>query len=279
MAGFHHLLLLSPAAGQVLCQTPQLRSPAGGGLPLRPQSSQAALGGTDLLRQSVGVLQQLRLAGESLLGLGAILGGQSLLLRHDLLSRRRPLSVVFQAAGQALQLPFQILQILPQGAEQNVVVVLASLQPQHLILGLAALGLRRLQLVLGGGQLPVGSLHGGTAALEPLQLRRPAQYAGAAAGGAAGHGTAPIDDLAVQCHDPEGVAVLPGHGDAAVQVLHDHRAAQKAVEDIPVLLVERHQSRSQTHEAELAFHALLPQLLAADGGQGQECRPAAVPLL
>ena len=236
------------------------------------------------------MLQQLRLAGEGLLCLGAVPGGQSLLLRHGLLRLLPTAGVVLQTAGQALQLSFQVFQVLPQGAEQTVIVVLGTLQPQHLVFGLTALGLRRLQLVLGGVQLPLGGLllllslcelpvHGGAAALELLQLRRPAQNAGGAVGGAAGHGAAPVDHLPVQCHDPEGVAVLPGHGDAAVQVLHDDGPAQEAVENILVFGVKSHQTGGKAHKAELALHAPFPQLLAPDGRQRQEGGPAAVPLL
>ena len=290
LIGQEGLLLLPPAPAQVPGETAQVRRPAGGGLPLGGQGRQLLLLPGDLLRQGVGPGQQLRLPVQTLLRLGAEGRGLSLLdgdLRLRLLG---PPGVVRQPAGEARQLTLQIFQILPQGPQKNVKVILRALQPQHLVLGLTALALRRLQLVLGGGQLPErrllrlsgvihGPVHGPGAAVQFSQLRRPAQHARGAGGGAAGHGAAPVDDLAVQGDNPEGVLVFPGHGDAAVHILGNHRAAKKALEDVPVFFIKGDQAGGQPHKAELILHALLPQLAAPDGGERQEGGPAGVPLL
>ena len=287
--GLRHLLLLLPVTGEIRAQRPQVRGAADRGLPLGGQGSQIALPAADLLRQGAGFLQQLRLAGESRLRLGPRFRGGGFLPVDLRLGGGGPGVVVRQPSGQALQLAGEVLHALLQGAQQEVILALDTLQPQDLVLRLAALGLRGRQLVLGGGQLPGGvllrllclcqlRLHGGGPGGELLQLRGPAQHAGGPAGAAAGHGAAPVDDLTVQCHDPEGVAVLPGHGDAAVQVLHHHSAAQQVVYNIPVRGVEGHQPGPQAHETEFVLHALFPELVAPDGGEGQECGPAGVPL-
>ena len=288
--GLHHLLLLLPVPGEVRAQGPQVRGAADRGVPLGGQGRQVALSPADLLRQGAGLGQQLRLAGEGLLRPAPQVRRSGLLPVDLTLGGGGAPLIVLQPARQALQLAGEVLHVLLQRAQQQVVLSPGALQPQDLVLCLAALGLRRLQLILGGGQLPGGvllrllclrqfGLHGGGPGGELLQLRRPAQHTGGPAGAAAGHGAAPVDDLAVQRHDPEGVAVLPGHGDAAVQILRHHGAAQQVVNDILVLGVECHQPGGDAHEAELILHAPLPELLAPDGGEGQEGGPAGVPLL
>ncbi len=115
-------------------------------------------------------------------------------------------------------------------------MVFRALQPENLVLRLAALAFGGLQFVLGGGEFParrlLGSLGGGEffpqacgLGVQLFQFRRPAQHAGGPGGGTAGHGAAPVDDLPVQRDNTEGVAVLPGHGDAAVQIFHNYRPA------------------------------------------------------
>ena len=290
LIGLHGLLLLPPVSAKVLRQAAQVLRPSGGGLPLGGQGRQLLLFPGDLLRQGVGLGQQLRLPRQGLLRLGPERRGLGLLGGHQLLRLRGPPGVVRQTACEALQLALQILPALPQGAQEDVKVVPGALQPQDLVLGPAALALRRLQLVLRGGQLPAGGLlrllgvlqglvHSPGPAVQLLKLRRPAQHARGAGGGAAGHGAAAVDHLAVQSDDAEGVLVLPGHGNAAVHVLDDHRAAQKALKDVPVLLVKGDEAGGDTHKAELPLHALLPQLATPDGGERQEGGAAAVPLL
>lgn len=89
----------------------------------------------------------------------------------------------------------------------------------------------------------------------------------------------PVDDLPVQRHDAKGVAVLPGHGNAAIQILRDHRFSQKAVKNLRILRVEAHQPGRHAHKAELVLHAPLPEFLSPDGGEGQKGSTAALPLL
>ena len=129
---------------------------------------------------------------------------------------------------------------------------------------------------LGLLQLPV---HLRCPAIQPFQFRRAAQHTGAAAGRAAGHGAAPVDDLSVQRHDAKGVAVLPGHGNAAIQILRNHRFSQKAVKNLRILRVEAHQPGRHAHKTELVLHAPLPEFLSPDSGEGQEGGTAALPLL
>ena len=169
-------------------------------------------------------------------------------------------------------------------------MIFDALQPQDFVLGGAALALGGLQFVLGSGQLTVCRLlschglrelfmHTGGTAAQLLQLGGTAQHARAAGRGTAGHGTAPVDDLTVQRHDTEGVFIFAGHGDAAVHILGDDRAAQEIVENVLILAVKLHQTGGKAHKAELVLHALLPQFVAADGGERQEGGASAVSLL
>ena len=288
--GLRHLFLLLPVTREIRAQRPQVRGAADCGLPFGRQGSQIALSAADLLGQGTGFLQQLRLAGKSRLRLGPRVRGGGFLSVDLHLGGGRPGVVVRQPSGQALQLAGEVLHALLQGAQQEIILSPDALQPQDLVLCMAALSLRGLQLVLGGGQFPGGillrllclrqlCLHGSGPGGELLQLRGPAQYTGGPAGAAAGHGAAPVNDLAVQRHDPEGVAVLPGHGDAAVQVLYHHSAAQQVVNNIPVRRVECHQPGPQAHKTKFLLHAFFMELVTPDGGEGQERGPSGVPLL
>ena len=169
-------------------------------------------------------------------------------------------------------------------------VFLPALQCQHLlgcrpllllghiqlILGLLQLTAHLLRPAVGIRQLPTQLLQ---LTCQPLQLVGTGQYTGAAADAAAGHGAAPVDDLPVQRHDAKAVLVPPGHGDAAVQILHHHRAPQQVLEHAVVALFILHQLRGNAHEAVLLLDAALPQLLPPDSVQRQEGGSSAVPLL
>ena len=152
--GLHRPLLLGPVAGEVRAQGAQVRGAAGRRLPLGGQSRQGALLGADLLRQGAGLLQQLRLAGEGGLRPGAQVRGGGFLSLDLLLSGGDALFVVRQPAGQTRQLAGQVLQVFLQRAQQDVKMALGALQPEDLVLRLTALGLRRLQLVLGRRRAP-----------------------------------------------------------------------------------------------------------------------------
>ena len=288
--GADGFLLLAPVSRQLPRQLAQVGGTVNSGLPLGGQSRQIGFLSGDFFRQGAGPGQQLRLAGEGLLRLGPQSLRQGFLLRHGFFSGGGTLDIVSQAAIQALQLAVQVFKALLQGAQQNIKVVFGALQPQDLVLSLAALALRGLQLVLGGVQFPVCRLlvllcgcqlfmHGGGAAVQFLQLGGTAQHTGAAAGGTAGHGAAPVDDLTVQRHDAEGVLVLPGHGDAAVHVLHDDRAAQEVLENICISCVKGHQPGGDAYESKFILNPALAQLVAPDGSQRQEGSATAVPLL
>ena len=155
---------------------------------------------------------------------------------------------------------------------------------------LTLLGLGGLHLILGGGGLPPGLLHGlcglgqlagegGPLLVQPLQLVGPAEDARAAGHRAAGHGAAGVEHLAVQGDDLEPVAVLAGHGDGRVHVLGDDGAAQQVGEDLLVPGVELHQLVPQAHKALFLPHALIPELAGPDGAQRQEGAPPPVPAL
>ena len=148
-------------------------------------------------------------------------------------------------------------------------MILLALQGQHIILGLALLLLGHLQFVFRLLQLPLRRLRllrglvelvmqGALRAGEPFQLVGAGQHAGGAADGA--------------------VAKFPRHGDAAVQILHHHRATQQIPENVIVPAVVAHQPAGHAHKAVFAVY-VLPQLVAADGRQRQEGGAAAVPLL
>ena len=281
--------LLAPVPGQLRRQLPQVGGPAQSAFPVGGEGGQLRLAGSDGLGQLARLGQQFALAGEDGFRLGAAVGRFPFPLRHGLLRRRGPSFVVLHPAVDGFQFAAEIFHAFSQIGKQHIKLILYTLQAKDLVLRRPALGLGRGQFILGGVQLPLGRflrrlglfqlpVHVRRPAVQSFQLRRPAENAGAAAGGAAGHGAAPVDDLAVQGHNAEGVMVLPGHGDAAVQVLGNHRPAQKAVENMGIFRVEAHQPGRHAHKAEFLLHAPLPQFIAPDGGEGQEGGPAAVPL-
>ena len=71
LIGPEDLLLLGAVAGKALRQLPQVGGPGQSGLFLGLQSGDGAFFGGDVLRQGVGLCQQLRLAGKGLLRLRA----------------------------------------------------------------------------------------------------------------------------------------------------------------------------------------------------------------
>ena len=113
---------------------------------------------------------------------------------------------------------------------------------------------------------------------QSFQFVGAGQYAGAFGHAAAGHGAAPVDELAVQRDDAEAVLVLSRHGDAAVQILRYHRAAQQIPENIVIFCIVSDQPGGHAHKSRFVLHTPLPQFVAADGGQRQEGGPSAVPL-
>ena len=259
-----------------------------GGVALRRQAGRLLLARADLLRQRTGLGLQIRLAAQPLPGTFAQLR-RLRLQRGDVLLRLGAGRLVFlPAAVQRGQFPGKVFQIGGDAFQQDTVVALLGLQFQNSVFRLALLALGHFQLVLGSRQLPLAGLldPGGlqqsllqTAQLsaQAFQLVGPGQDAGAAADAAAGHGAAAVHDLAVQRDDAEARAEFPGHGDAAVQVLHHHGAAQQIFENPVVLRVILHQRAGNADEAALALNALA-QLLAAHGRQGQERGPAGVAL-
>ena len=117
------------------------------------------------------------------------------------------------------------------------------------------------------------------ALFQLLQLAGAGEDAGIAVDAAAGHGAAGVDDLPVQRDDAEAVVVALSHLDAAVQILHHHRGAQKILYNGAVFFFITHKLRGDAHEAVLIFQPVFPQTAAADGVQRQEGGAAAVPLL
>ena len=162
---------------------------------------------------------------------------------------------------------------------------------QDLVLPHTKLGLSRLQLISGGAGLPLGLSvlpgsfggllpEGDGLSAQPLQLVGAAQDTGAAVCRAAGHGTAGVEDLTVQSDDPELIAVLPGGGNAAVQIFHDGHPPQQVGKDMFIFGIEGDQLVAHTHEAPVAPEAVcLPQLPGPDGADGQDGCPAGIPAL
>ena len=229
------------------------------------------------------------MAALALLRLTAQPGRPGLLIRDIRLHSGAALLIVPGTGGKGRQIRLQILAVLPQRLRENIVMILLALILQHQILRLALLGGSHLQLVLGllqfprrllrlglgGGQL---LLHTAQLSGELLQFIGTAEHAGAAADAAAGHGAAPIHHLSVQRDNAKSIAILAGHGDTAVQILHHHGAAQQVPENTVILLVIGDQIGGDAHKAVFTGH-ILPQRLAADGRHGQEGGPAAGALL
>ena len=289
-------VLLQPAlAGQAVplhvpADLLHVRQGLGGGLLLCGQGGELLLPGADVLAELSGEGQQIRLACQLLLHLGPEGGGLGVLPGNFPASLLHLPAAVRHALVQGLALPLQALPAPLQALQGGPVVVRLALELQHCVLGGPALALGHLHLVPGGGQLPGGllllPLGGGRLLLQgplllpqALQLVGPGENARRAGHAAAGHGAAPVDDLPVQGDDAEAVLVFSRHGDAAVQVLHHHGAAQQIAENALIFAVVADEPGGDAHEAELALHPPLPQLLAPDGGERQEGGPAAVPLL
>ena len=169
-------------------------------------------------------------------------------------------------------------------------MVFHAFQTQDLVFGGTALALGGLQFVLSGGEFTRRRffltfrrfqffMHSGGLPVQLFQLGRTAQNACTAGRGTTCHGAATVDDLAVQRHDAESVAVLSRHGDATVHILHDDRTAQEGVENILISSIELHQTGGNANESELVLYPAFPQLITADGSERQERGTSAVPLL
>ena len=200
------------------------------------------------------------------------------------LDLRRALLQLFQFFLLAALLP---LQVADDAAAQS----LLALGLQDSVLPFTQLGLSGLHLIGGGCRFPVRLLQLpgclGQAILqplalgsEPLQLVGPAENTGAAAGAAAGHRAAGVQNLPVQGDDAEAVSVLPCHSDGGIQMLHHDDPSQQVGKDIAVLGRKLHQLIGNAHETGLPAEASrFPQIRGPDGAQGQDGGPAAVPPL
>ena len=285
-----HIFPLLLVAGDVPAQVLQLGKGLLGGGPLGLQGGGllAELGDPGAHRLHPG--PDLRLARGLALGLQPQGGGGAL-------QRLDPGSGVggirLGLAGAALDLGELRPQAPPLALQVGAGLLLGGaplLQLKDPVLQLTALGLGGLQLVDGHGRLPPGLLqsldrlvqlgpHPVHLGVQPLQLVGPAEDARRAGGRAARHGAARVEDLAVQGNDLEAVAVFPGHGDGGVHVLGHHHPAQQIGKDVFVSGVELHQPVPHAHEAGLVLHGGIPELGGADGAQGEEGTPTAVPAL
>ena len=198
-------------------------------------------------------LGHLVLQGGPALGLCLALrpqGGGGALQRLDpRLGLRRIVRVLLHAAAHLLPLSGQAL-----AAQLNLPQLhLGALRPlrvlQHGVLRLAQLGGGGVQLILRGGDLPLGfcqlvprGLQVGAQPVllpvQPFQLVGPGQNARRAGHGPARHGPARVEHLAVQGDDAEAVAEFPGHGHGLVHVAGDDHPAQQVGEDAGVLPVK-----------------------------------------
>ena len=287
----HAGLALVPVPGDAGLQFLQLAEAGPDGLPLRLQRGQGGVDLGHLPGDAGGPLLQVGLASGLALRL-AFQGGGGPLQLPDAFPGA--LGVFLDLGGAALQLlqlgPLALLLALQIG-RHTAAMGQQGFGLQNGVLPHPQLALGGLQLITGGGGLPLclGQGPGGLRPLvpdahdlliEPLQLVGPAQDAGAAAGGAAGHGTAGVEHLAVQRDDAEFIAVLPGGGDGGVQVLHDGHTAQKVGKYVLISGVEGDQLIPHSHKAGLPGQALgLSQFPRADGADGQDGGAAPVPAL
>ena len=234
------------------------------------------------------------LQGGAALGLGLALraqGGGGALQRLDAgLGLGGVLRVLLHAAADLTALPGQGLAAQLDVRQLNLGAVRPLGVFQHRVLRLAQLGSGGVQLVLGGGNLPLGLCQlvrrgfqvGGQTVLlliQPFQLVGPGQNARRAGYRAAGHGAAGVKHLAVQRDDAEAVAELSGHRHGLIHIPGDDHPPQQVGKDVGVLPVKGDDGIAHAHEAVLLFHALVPEVGGAHGVHGQEGGAACVPAL
>ncbi len=123
--------------------------------------------------------------------------------------------------------------------------------------------LRLLQERLVGRYVFLHLLHGyqGLFAcfLQLLDLPFPAQQIAAVFKRASGHGAPGIEQLPVQCHDPQRIAVFSGQGNGMVDLIHYHHAPQQIPDQRPVLRIRRHQIACKAQDAGLPKRRRLPE--------------------
>ena len=118
-------------------------------------------------------------------------------------------------------------------------------------------------------------MQGNLLGAQALELVGPGQEARLFGHRAAGHGAAGVHDLAVQGDDLKPAAVLPGHGDGAVQLLHNDCPAQEILHYAPVPVFTADQPGGHSHKAPATVDSGLLQRAGRHGAEGQEGGPAA----
>ena len=142
--------------------------------------------------------------------------------------------------------------------------------------GVGGLGLCLVELLLRGGELLEKLLR---LFAEALDGAGPGHEARVLHPGAAGHGTAGVDDLTVEGDDLEPVFIFASDGHGRVHVFDDDGAGELGPDDLFILSVRLHEVGGNVDVAEAVLEAVLLQGLSADGGNGQERGPAAVRVL
>ena len=198
-----------------------------------------------------------RLLGCQTLGIGPISGIQGILF----------------PAGRAL--------CLGNGIVEHLVLLFLTLEPEHLILCLP-------ELIPGSGHLKLHLVKESLTLLQlgflrhflllqllfllgqPFQLIGPGENARILIYRTAGHGAAGVHHLSIQGYDAEAIFKLLCHGNGCIQILGNHRPAQKIQDDIFILGVALYQIRGHPYKAPAVFNAGLLQAFAPDIGQRQE---------
>ena len=188
--------------------------------------------------------------------------------------------------------PFRLslLESFPEGFSLLGQAAHLALEPDLLLPGDGKLPSRPGQGGFGGGRLlgQTGDLFFGLAGLfakiprlllQPFDLGPAGEQPRALDAGAARHGAAGVDHLAVQGNDPEPVAVLFGKPHRGIEILRNGGAPEQAAHHTLVLRVRFHQRRSEADEARFIFQALFAEYVSLHRRQGQEGSAAAFGLL
>ena len=155
--------------------------------------------------------------------------------------RLRPrLAVAGDALAQQLQLGGGVLRRAALGLQRGELVIHALQLLRRDIELITGRGQLALELLAPCGQLVARLRQFAAAGLQFLQLRAPGEYTRVARRAAARHGAARVDELAVQRHYADAVAVLPRDGHGVRERLRHQRAAQEVFKYIMVSRVKAH---------------------------------------
>ena len=154
---------------------------------------------------------------------------------------------------------------------------------------LGLLGQSAVQLESHIGEICFCSLQLRSAAAQLFRRRvaalaQPFQFIGAwedtavFAAAAAGHGTAGVDDLAVQRHDAQPVSGGPRHPDGVAQAFRYNRSAQQIFKNTLIFFVKADKIERHTHKAGVV-HRRVTHDAAPDRVDGKEGGTSGIPAL